>query len=406
MRILALISGAVLLVVVLLDAFQSIILPRRPVGRLRITSFFFRSTWRPWGAFGSRLRSHAVRDQLFSIYGPLSLLVLFFLWACLLTFGFGLVFVGLQVPFRDPLLMHGGALSRLRSSLYVSGTTIFTLGMGDVIPETQFARVLTVLEAGTGLGFIALVIGYVPVLYQAFSHREVQVALLDARAGSPPTATELLVRHNFDRGPEVLRDLLEAWERWCAEILETHISYPILCYYRSQHDNQSWLAALVAVLDACALLITVMDGERTRQAQLTFAIGRHALVDLVHVFHLEEQEKRLREAPLTRLSEEELQRLCEALGRTAYAPCLDHESWQRLQAIRVLYEPYACALADYLRLNLPVWVAPLAQGRKADVWSVVSGLQSPQALEDRLTTHVSGRSTAAHLEDHEDEPNV
>ncbi len=406
MRFLALIGGAVLLVVVLLDAFQSIILPRRPVGRFRITSFFYRFTWKPWGTFFNGLRSRAVRDQFFSIYGPLSLLVLFFFWALLLTAGFGLVFFGLQVPFHDPLLTHASALSRLRSCLYVSGTTIFTLGLGDVVPETQFARLFTVLEAGTGLGFVALVIGYVPVLYTAFSHREVQVALLDARAGSPPTATELLVRHSFERGPEVLRSLLEEWERWCAEMLETHISYPILCYYRSQHDNQSWLAALTAVLDACSLLITVMDGEKTRQAQLTFAIGRHTLVDLVHVFRLEPQEEKLRGEPLTRLSEEDLQRLCEALGRTAYAPCLDQESWKRLQAIRVLYEPYACALADYLRLNLPAWVAPVAKERKADVWSVVSGLQSPQVLADRLTTHVSGRSTATHLEQHGDVPDL
>ena len=402
MRFLALVGGAVLLVVVLLDAFQSIILPRRPVGRFRITSVFFRLTWKPWGAFGNMLRNRAVRDQFFSIYGPLSLLVLFFFWALLLTAGFGLVFYGLRVPFHDPLLTHASRLSRLRSCLYVSGTTIFTLGLGDVVPETQLARLFTVLEAGTGLGFIALVIGYVPVLYTAFSHREVQVALLDGRAGSPPTATELLARHDFERGPEVLRGLLEEWERWCAEMLETHISYPILCYYRSQHDNQSWLAALTAVLDACSLLITVMEGEKTRQAQLTFAIGRHTLVDLVHVFRLEPQEKALREAPLTRLSEDELQRVCEILGRTTYAPCLDQESWRRLQAIRVLYEPYACALANYLRLNLPLWVAPVAQEKKGDMWKVVSGLQAPQGLVDRLTTHVSGRSTAAHLEEEGD----
>ncbi len=402
MRFLALVGGAVLLVVVLLDAFQSIILPRRPVGRFRITSFFFRFTWKPWGAVGHRFRTRAVRDQFFSIYGPLSLLVLFFFWALLLTTGFGLVFFGLRVPFHDPLLTHAGAFSRLRSCLYVSGTTIFTLGLGDVVPETHLARLFTVLEAGTGLGFIALVIGYVPVLYTAFSHREVQVALLDARAGSPPTATELLVRHHFERGPEVLRDLLEEWERWCAEMLETHISYPILCYYRSQHDNQSWLAALTAVLDACSLLITLTEGEKSRQAQLTFSIGRHTLVDLVHVFRLEPQEKKHREAPLTRLSEEELYRLCGALRQTAYAPCSDGESWKRLQAIRLLYEPYACALADYLRLNLPLWVPPPVQGQRKDVWSVVSGLQTPPGLAERLTTHVSGRSTATHLEQPEE----
>ena len=165
------------------------------------------------------------------------------------------------------------ALGRLRTDLYVSGTTLFTLGLGDVLPRTLAARALIVIESGTGLGFVALVIGYVPVLYNAFSHREVSVALLDARAGSPPTSTELLRRHAFAGGQEALVVLLIEWERWSAEILESHISYPILCYYRSQHDNQSWLSALTAVLDTCALLISVVPGTASRQAQLTFAMA-------------------------------------------------------------------------------------------------------------------------------------
>ena len=404
MRWLSLFGGAVLLMVVLLDAFQSIILPRRPVGRLRITRIFFLMTWRPWRVLASQSRSRAMREQFYSIYGPLSLLVLFIFWAILLTVGFGMVFFGLHVGFRDPLLTGQGAWMRLRSSLYVSGTTIFTLGMGDVVPETQSARLLTVLEAGTGLGFVALVIGYVPVLYAAFSQREVLVALLDARAGSPPTAAELLLRHSFDEGPVVLQNLLAEWERWCAEILESHISYPILCYYRSQHDNQSWLSALIAVLDTCALLISMRDGKRTRQAQLTFAIGRHALVDMVHVFHLEAEEVKQRDARATRLPEEELLRLCEAMEGTGFSPCDDYESRERLEAVRLLYEPYACALADYLRLTLPNWVAPRpAADKRRDVWTVVSGLRSPQTLAQRLTTHVSADATASHLEAHDED---
>ncbi len=397
MRALALVSGAVLLMVVLLDAFQSIILPRRPVGRLRITRLFFLFTWRPWRVLTACVRSRAAREQIYSIYGPLSLLLLFIFWAILLTIGFGLIDYGLHVGFHDPMLKSTDPWSRLRSCLYVSGTTLFTLGLGDVTPETQFARLLTVLESGTGLGFIALVIGYVPVLYTAFSQREVLVALLDARAGSPPAAAELLLRHSFDEGPQILRELLADWERWSAEMLETHISYPILCYYRSQHDNQSWLAALIAVLDTCALLIAMMEGEKTRQAQLTFAIGRHTLVDLVHVFHLEAEEVALRARPLTRLADEELTRLCEALEGTVFYPCQDFQSRERLTAMRTLYEPYACALADYLKLQLPLWVAPRTP-KKNDAWTVMAGLRSPQALAERLTRHVSGQSTAVHLE--------
>lgn len=400
------ICGVLLLGVVLLDAFQSIILPRRPVGRFRITRLFFLATWRPWRAVTSRLGPRSLRDHLYSIYGPLSLLILFFVWALLLTLGFALIFFGLHVAFHDETQSTPMHWPHFRSCLYVSGTTLFTLGMGDVTPVTGLARLLTVLEAGIGLAFIALVIGYVPLLYSTFSQREVLVALLDARAGSPPTAAELLLRHSFDEGPLVLRQLLADWERWCAEVLETHISYPILCYYRSQHDNQSWLAALVAVLDTCALLITMMDGERTRQAQLTFAIGRHTLVDLVHVLHLEALEANLRHAPLTRLQDQELGQLCAALEGTGFSPCDDFESRERLCALRKLYEPYACALADNLRLTMPSWVAPPAAARQNDAWTVVAGLRSPQILARKLTTHVSSRATAVNLESHDDDPEL
>ena len=362
------------------------------------------ATWQPWRWIAGRVQTRSRRDQFYSVYGPSSLLVLFFVWALLLTFGFGFVFYGLQVPFHDPMLTGTSDWARLRSCLYVSGTTIFTLGLGDVVPKSHLARLLTVIEAGTGLGFVALVIGYVPVLYSSFSQREVQVALLDARAGSPPTATELLLRHNFDGGREAMTILLEAWERWCAEILESHISYPILCYYRSQHDNQSWLAALTSILDTCALLISTLDSRETRQAQLTFAMGKHVLVDLLHVFQQEPFERRLREASPTRLSEEDLARLCEAMRGTDFAPCSNlrgGENLRRMNGLRQLYEPSACALAEYLKLGMPHWITPIATQRKADTWAALKKLKL--SGDDGFVHHVSAQSTAVHLDAYDDQ---
>jgi hypothetical protein len=399
MHIAAVVFGCVFLAGVLLDAFQTIILPRRPVGRFRLTRIFFLMTWGPWKFVTRMWPGRKGREQLYSVYGPLSLLLLFVLWAGLLTAAYGLIYFGMHVPFHDPS-NPVTVLERLRACFYVSGTTIFTLGLGDVQPATQAARGMIVVEAGTGLGFVALVIGYVPVLYTAFSEREISVALLDARAGSPPTAGELLLRHSFSGGHHALTALLAEWERWCAAMLETHISYPILCYYRSQHDNQSWLAALTAVLDTCALLITTIEGPTTRQAQLTFAIGRHTLVDLGHVFRQEEHERRMREAPPKRLDDEEFARLCGLLGGAGFALCGDIGTRERLQAIRVLYEPHACAMAGYLQLELPMWVPPVRDpARKRDGWTVVADLRTPSAVADRLTSHVSEQSTASHLHD-------
>ena len=399
MHIAAVLFGCVFLAGVLLDAFQTIILPRRPVGRLRLTRLFFLATWGPWVGLTGLVPARRVREQLYSVYGPLSLLLLFGLWAFLLIVAYALLYFGLHTPFTDP--MHPvTALQQLRTCLYASGSTLFTLGLGDVVPATRIARLFVVIEAGTGLGFVALVIGYLPVLYTAFSTREISVALLDARAGSPPTAAELLLRHNFSGGHHALTQLLAEWERWCAGMLETHISYPILCYYRSQHDNQSWLAALTAILDTCALLITTIEGPNTRQAQLTFAVGRHVLVDLGHVFRREPVEDRIRQLPPARLPDEEFARLCDLLGTAGFSLCGDRDARARLTAIRSLYEPHALAMAQYLRLTLPSWTPPVPNpARKPDGWSRVADLRTPQALTDRLTTHISPQSTAAHLQD-------
>jgi hypothetical protein len=279
MRIVSLIAGVVCLFAVLFDAFQTIILPRRATGRFRLTRIFYIATWKPWAFFTKRFCDLRRRETVFSFYGPMSLILLLVVWAGSMLVGFALLFYSLGSPFSDPAQGPG-----FRSDLYVSGTTIFTLGLGDVTPRAGFVRELIILEAGTGLGFLAVVMGYFPVLYSAFSRREVSISLLDARAGSPPTAAELLRRHSYEGGDAALSLLLVEWERWSAELLESHISYPLLCYFRSQHTNQSWISALTAVLDTTALLIAGVQGHEARQAQLTFAMARHALVDLSQIF--------------------------------------------------------------------------------------------------------------------------
>lgn len=400
------IAGLFFLCIVLLDAFQTIILPRRPAGRFRITRLFFIATWGPWKAAAKLFPLQRIRDQIYSIFGPLSLLILMSLWAALLISAFALIFYGLGTPLQGQSVPEGN-FARFRECVYISGSTLFTLGLGDVTPTTHAGRIAVVAEAGVGLGFIALVIGYVPVLYGAFSHREVSIALLDARAGSPPTAGELLVRHSFDGGDQALVDLLAEWERWCAEMLESHISYPILCYYRSQHDNQSWLSSITAILDTCALLITSIETPVTRQAQLTFAIARHTLVDLGHVFHVDARIQELLvgiQAPgstLDRLCDADFERLSSTLTSAGIRVCSASGNRQRLASIRLLYEPQAQAMSEYLLMDLPQWTpAPRDPSRKPDQWTTVDSLRAPVAPPSHaFAEHVSTQSTASRLHD-------
>ena len=394
MRIVAFFAGFACLFIVLLDAFQTIILPRRATGRFRLTRMFYIATWRPWAFFTRRLHNSRKRETVFSFYGPLSLILLLVVWAGVMVLGFGLLFFALGSPFVD-VAHHAG----FQSDLYVSGTTIFTLGLGDVTPQNPWARALVILEAGTGLGFLAVVMGYFPVLYGAFSRREVSISLLDARAGSPPTAAELLRRHSYQGAERALSVLLMEWERWSAELLESHISYPQLCYFRSQHSNQSWLAALTAILDMSALMVAGIQGYEARQAQLTFAMARHAMVDLSQI---------LSQRPLTdvpdRLPTERYEKLYELLSEGGVKVCRDGQSIERLREMRVLYEGYAEALSRYLHMPLPPW---LADHPFRDNWLTVAKVRAktdaanPPSSDPRAATGNIPGAISTHVDHHD-----
>ncbi len=388
MHALSFIAGIVCVFSALLDAFQTVILPRRATGRFRLTRLFYVFTWTPWSAVVSRMKESRRRETAFSFYGPLSLVFLIVAWAIGLVVGFSLMYYGLGSPFGDSL----GIAVGLRTDLYVSGTTLFTLGLGDVVPRSPWARELIILEAGMGLGFVAVVIGYFPVLYGAFSRREMSISLLDARAGSPPTAVELLRRHTFDGGEAAVTLLLEEWERWAAELMESHISYPLLCYFRSQHTNQSWLSALTAILDTCSLLIAGVQGHPARQAQLTFAMARHALVDLSQVFS-QPPVKQMKD----RLPPERFDALYNLLCASGVSVCRDAGSMDRLRQMRGLYESYAEAMSQYLCMPLPPW---LAERPHKDNWQTVAKLRAQ--AEEAVTGPQADASVLAGFDDHHD----
>lgn len=351
-QLVAALIGFVLVFVVLRDAFETIVLPRRVTG-VRVSKVFYRLTWKPWAAIARRMPASDRRETYLSTYGPISLLVLIVLWGAILVTGFAM------------LLWAAGFDTSLSSAdhLYVSGTTFTTLGIGDFTPKTDLARFLTVVEAGTGFGFLAVVISYLPVLYQSFSRRETAISMLDEWAGSPPSAGELWRRAAAAGAMEELRPLMARWEEWTAELLESHLSYQVLSYFRSQHENQSWLAALTAIMDFSALWQAAKAEGKTWQARRVYAIGRHALGDLSQV---------LRAAPRfdapDRLSTEEFDALVAVLTEAGVR--VEGEVFrERLRSLRKGYEPYASALSRELLMDMPPWI-PL-DGRK-DNWETTA----------------------------------
>ncbi len=343
LRYIIAILGFLIVTMMLWDAFEVIILPLRVTRRLRFARFFYRFTWRLRLLAAQWIRDHKRRETYLSTFGPLSLLLLLCVWATGLVAGFAMLQWGLQ----DRLYVAQKAVS-FGTYLYLSGTTFFTLGLGDVLPLGRVGRSLVVVEAGLGFGFLAGLISYLPIIYQAFSRREVSISLLDARGGSPPTAGELLRRNGGDMSE--LRRLLGDWEKWSAELLESHLSYPFLMYFRSQHTNQSWLAALTTILDACALVIVGVDGGPARQAHLTFAKARHAAAELAQVF--------VSSPPASgpdRLPASSLQDLRNALAETGITVGEGLATDQKLWQLRQMYEPYVQALSTYLLITLPPW---------------------------------------------------
>ncbi len=350
LNIVAIVAGCVIIVAVLLDAFETVVLPRRVTRHFKLTAWFYRRTWIPWKWIAGRIRKPARQQSFLGYFGPLSLILLLEFWATGLILGFALLQFGAGK--HEQLGNEPITFGRL---VYQSGETFFTLGYGDIVPTSGLSRALSVIEAGMGFAFLGVVIGYLPVVYGGFSRREIQISMLDARAGSPPTATELLVRlagKTDNRGIDqlVLDQVLRDWERWAGELLESHLSYPVLSFFRSQHNNQSWLGALVTMLDVTSLLITGVEGIHPAQAKLTFAMARHAAVDLAQVVNAHYDPN-----TAERLSEADFQGLLEALGSAGVKLRSPEEARQKLTRLRSMYEPYLQAIARNLMLTLPPW---------------------------------------------------
>ena len=376
-RVIVAVAAACLLILILQDAFEVMLLPRRVRRRLRLTRFYFSVTWAAWSVLALRLPSGERRERFLGVFGALSMVVLFAMWAGTLIAGFGLLEWAVQGAGR-------AAASPVTEQIYMSGATFFTLGYGDVVPHAGAARVIAVAEAGTGIGFIAVVIGYLPVLYQLFTRREAHVIQLDARAGSPPTAGTMLTRHAQAGGLDKLDELLREWEIWGSELLESHLSYPMLVYYRSQHENQSWLAAVTAVMDTCALILVGVDELPPLQARMTFTMARQVVIEMARSFRVSPS----RYTGGDRLPHEEYVRLAASLRGGGLDWQGGPGAEETLAALRATYEPLLDGLATALLLPLPGWIA--ADGA-ADHWQ--GGHRG--LIASRLIEQLSDRANSA-----------
>ena len=332
MRVLAGIAGAILVALMLSEFFVAFLLPRRVKRDPRIARGLIRLMWQPWRAAARQLPP-AAADTLLGVFGPFALVSELFVWTLGLVIGFGLV---------EWAIVGGsfGAELFFSSGLFVSA---------EGVSGSTAVHAIGLVEAATAIAVLFSVIGYLPSVYGAFSRREIAVSQLATRAGAPPAAGVVLKRAaGRERWRELERDL-RTWEEWAAELMETHLSYPLLGFYRSQHVGQNWLAALTAMVDVAAFVVAVEAEGEVEAAEMTFAIGRHALADLAHQY-------RVTPRTADRLSEAEFDKLYAAVEDAASRPVGRDEARRHLTKLQRAYEPNAQGMADAFALELPPWL--------------------------------------------------
>jgi hypothetical protein len=328
------------------DGFATIVLPRTVAPMRRLSGRFNRWSWRLWAEVGRRVEPSGLRLIVLAVYGPISVMLLLVIWGGLMILAFAMIYHAMGPRFQAASGPIGfGAL------FYMSASTFLTLGLGDITSADPIGRLFIILESGTGYLFLGLIVTYMPVLEQAYGSREVGNLLLHSRAGRPPRAVKFLHRYATPDRLEILRGILREGERWMADILQTHLSHPVLSFYRAQHWGQSWLVSLTIALDSCALLIVGGEGMAAEQAKLTYRMGLHLLRDLTQALGVA-----VDPGSLGRLTEAEIPAVIADLEASAIPWTIGPREAARLIRLAHRYEIYLVPLSEWLVIPLPGWV--------------------------------------------------
>jgi len=345
------VAGAIMVLAVVNDVFQSVIVPRAVGRRFRISFVVYRGLWLLWprlaGAIYRANPDH--REDFIALFGPFTLVLLLLVWTAVAITGYALISWGWRDGFAPPLSSFGQAM-------YFSGTSLTTVGFGDIVGRTSGPRTLSIVAALTGLAILSITTAYFFAIFGSFQSRETFVTTVGARAGSPASGVGLLTIAAYSQTQNDLNSLMYDAQQWAAALMESHLAYPTLAYFRSSHEFESWVGTLGTLLDASALLMTTLDLP-CGQARIFFDIGRHAARDLSHYFHLE------REAP--RIERPEFDQACERLAAAGYALRDRDEAWERFTALRESYAGNIDALAHYFAIPPLQWIGDRSSLKRA-----------------------------------------
>ena len=334
--------GALLAAWILQDLVVSVVVPRPASARFRVSTAAYRLSWRPFVWLSRFRKDPNRRERLLGSYAPVMVLLVLVAWVAGLVLAYGLILWSVREELRPEPQGIGTAL-------YASAVSFLTIGFGDVVPVGPLARFIVVAEAATGLGTVALVISFLFSLYGNFQRREALVVTLDAFAGAPPSGVLLLETAQKLRSPALLAQTFDDWRRWSAEVLDSHLAYPNLNYFRSLHDNESWVSALGAVLDAATLVMTAVESETKGSALLMYGVGVHLVEDLSHFFGFDHEH----EVGIDRFEFDDARKRLETAGYRLRDPAA---GWEAFVAARSAYAAPLNAMARRLEIPPALWI--------------------------------------------------
>ncbi len=314
----AFVLGVSLLALTAWDLFETVVVPRPTPGWFRIGRYVVRLSWRAIRAVRD-LRPDRSFDGPLGLFAPAVTLALLATWLIGFIVGYGLVLYAIRDELRP-------VPPDLGSTLYFAASSVLTLGFGDIVPDGGAARLIVTISAISGLGTVALVVTFLFSLYGSYQRREVQVVALQAAAGAPPSAVTLLETYATLGLVDRLPDLFLDWQRWAAEVLDSHVAYPVLGYFRSSHDNLSWISAVGAMLDAASLVLTTIEDIPRGEAKLFKRVGTH-LVEDIHNLGFRSGEQ-------TRLDRSDFDAACDRLEEAGYTLQARDGAWTSFQTAR------------------------------------------------------------------------
>jgi hypothetical protein len=343
-RALLLIAGILLIVISFNDAFQSIIVPRA-VGRAFRPSFYqARWLWHLWPRLGRFIHPrHANRREDFlAAFAPTNLLLNLVTWSFLLLIGYGAIFYAL----RDQIHPH---ITTFGEAVYFAGTSFLTIGFGDFVGDHGLTRMISLAAGASGLGLVSITTAYLFAVFGAFQTREQFVVMVGSRAGIPPSGSGLLAIAARAGILKELPSLMRSAEMWCAAVMETHLAYPILAYFRSSHDETSWVGTLATLLDSAVLLMTTVESD-AGEARILYNIARHTTRDLAVYFRVGS------ETGGPEITREQFESVRQLLAHAGFTLKDLDESWRRFVELRGHYASQINGLAAFFEIPALPWI--------------------------------------------------